>query len=73
MEKADITAISEHKLYEPELGLLREINTGWTAFGKSSEDFNPIQVWLHPGVLWDGYPMEKESVSHDQTTTKARN
>ncbi len=57
MAKADIIALSEHKLYEPELGLLGEINTEFRAFGKSSADLTQSKYGFVPGhcgiaILW---------------------
>lgn len=47
MDKADIIALSEHKLYEKELRLLSDISDDFVAFGRASND---LQMYKHGQV-----------------------
>lgn len=57
MKRCDVIALSEHKLYEAELGLLNEISSEFQAFGRSSEDLSGSKYGYVPGhcgvaLLW---------------------
>lgn len=49
MNKYDVIALSEHKLYEAELSLLDDINRDFHAFGRSSEDLRDNKYGIIPG------------------------
>ncbi len=57
MEKSDVVALSEHKLYDPELRILDDISSEFVAYGRCSEDLQMNRYGFVPGhcgvaLLW---------------------
>ncbi len=58
MKTADVLCVSEHQLYECELGRLNQLHHDFTGYGKSSTSLKPENYGKVPGhcgvaILWN--------------------